>query len=119
MACVFCCRTGLTKEHVVPRWMGDVLARSQRDPEGRAPPRAAAITHVYEPPRGSRVAARSWSKGDPDLQVRAVCSSCNSGWMNDLESPARLILTALVQGRRLELEPDDQASLAAGHLRLS
>jgi len=113
MTCVFCGGSELTKEHVVPRWTGPVLAGSQRDAEGGTPSSAAKINHLYEPPPGASVAPRNWSKGEPDLQVREVCGECNSGWMNDLEAGARPILTELIQGRRLNLVPDDQSILAA------
>lgn len=110
---MFCGGSGLTKEHVVPRWTGPVLAASQRDAEGGTPPSAAKINHLYEPPRGASIAPRNWSKGGPDLQVREVCAQCNSGWMSQLETAARPILTELIQGRRLSLAPDDQVILAA------
>jgi len=113
MTCIFCGAAGLTKEHVIPRWTGIVLSGSQHDFGGHPPPPAARIMHLYEPPPGASVVARNWSKGNPDLQVGAVCGSCNSGWMNGLEGAARPILTELIQGRRLNPDSNDQASLAA------
>ena len=98
---------------MVPRWTGPVLALSQNDPAGTAPPSRAAITHLYEPPPGTSIAPRSWSKSNPDLQVREVCAGCNAGWMNDLETTARPVLNDLIQGRRLNLGQGDQSMLAA------
>ncbi len=44
--------------------------------------------------------------------VKAVCTNCNSGWMNDLEGQARPYLTKLIDGQQLELNRAEITMLA-------
>jgi hypothetical protein len=62
-------------EHVVPRWLGDVLHG-----EGE-------MTHSYADP-GAAEPSRSWTSISPDFKARVVCAECNNGWMSSLEGAA-------------------------------
>lgn len=46
------------------------------------------------------------------MRVRAVCSPCNNGWMNRIESDARPFLTALIEGSPIALDTDQLSSVA-------
>jgi hypothetical protein len=58
------------------------------------------------------IQAEQWTAIPFDLQVRAVCAPCNSGWMEDLEAATRPILTPMLEDRAVELGTDDQLVLS-------
>ncbi len=93
--CVFCDQAnGLTREHVWPDWLNDVF----RDPLGWT------ITHST-PDR-----AREWERQTPrlDQTVRRVCGKCNHGWMSDLEGEAKDLVTHMIFGNPIVLQPEHQ-----------
>lgn len=51
---------------------------------------------------------RRWTSSPFTATVRAVCDDCNHGWMSQLESIAKPILTPLIHGEARELSRDDQ-----------
>jgi hypothetical protein len=86
--CVMCAAAGgLTREHALPAWLGRVL-----DPIGEP------VRHRYEGPPGSGV-LREWHAVGVGVTVKAVCASCNNGWMAELESSAQAMLTPLILGQ--------------------
>jgi hypothetical protein len=91
-ACVFCGRTPVTREHLWPDWM-----RRAYGAEGAYP------HDVSEEVDGASVNEREWNQPPFSLTVRAVCGSCNSGWMSTIETQAKPLLERLLQyqGRRL------------------
>lgn len=85
-ACWWCGVGGpLTREHVVPSWMAKVLHG-----EG-------TMEHSYAEP-GEVEPARTWSKVSPDFKARVVCETCNSGWMEALETACRRRVGGMVAG---------------------
>ena len=93
--CVFCDQANdLTREHVWPDWLNDVLS----DPLGWT------ITHS-NPDR-----KREWERQTPrlDQTVRRVCGKCNHGWMSDLEGEAQELITHMLFGNPVKLDPDQQ-----------
>lgn len=84
--CVFCGTEGsLTKEHVVPRWFTNAIERS---PQGR---------FIHERENDVRVLSTREATSI-DIQVKAVCRACNSGWMSQLEATAQPLLLPLMAG---------------------
>jgi hypothetical protein len=98
--CAFCWRTGskVTKEHVVPRWVSKLLLT---DP-------ALEVEHTvgygYQYPRRSK---------ELDMQVRAVCGSCNHGWMGEMEAGVKAVLADPIVGRLSEPIPAKKHKLLA------
>jgi hypothetical protein len=57
--------------------------------------------------------ARRWTTEGFTATVRAVCDSCNHGWLSRLEAAAKPVLTPLILGQSVELSVDDQRLIAA------
>jgi hypothetical protein len=92
--CIFCTGTGLTKEHVFPDWLNDVLPRGKYNKHERL--------RSFDPARpGNPVvldATRIHQGGPANRRVRVVCGSCNSGWMGNLQDRAKPVLVPLIRG---------------------
>ena len=48
----------------------------------------------------------------PTFTVKAVCAGCNSGWMASLEGNTRAVLTSVVRGEAVRLEPASLVQIA-------
>jgi hypothetical protein len=97
--CVFCGTRKVSREHVIPKWVGKVLPRS---PESR-------WLHTSE----SDSSSERWETDALSFTVKRVCRPCNHGWMEtEIEVPARPILTPKIQGRPTELTPVAQERVA-------
>jgi hypothetical protein len=107
--CVFCGGTPLTREHVIPQWLTNVLPEQERfrgqDQQIVLSPPKAARSRIVLPHRQMRQPFNA-------VTVKAVCTTCNSGWMNDIEAAARPHLTGLIDGQRLELNRTEITALA-------
>jgi len=103
--CIFCGGAPRTREHVPPRWALDVLAAME-------PPGDQGWEAVYE--AGGLVESdRSYPMGGrPEVVVNAVCGTCNSGWMAEMEGRVRTILTPMIQGRQTPIAQEQQIEIA-------
>jgi hypothetical protein len=80
--CLFCDEKSATREHAWPKW----ILRSVSTGRGEH------ITAQFGPGEAPQV----WAGEKVALQVRRVCSGCNSGWMSDLESLAQPVIGPLI-----------------------
>lgn len=105
--CAFCGddRT-LTKEHVWPEWLIELLPPSK--PDGRN------IRVLSEGDSGGyRQKLRDEGPSGVDGTVRIVCENhCNNGWMSRLETEAKAIMEPLIFGRRAEMRLREQRLLS-------
>ena len=109
--CVFCDGDGkLTKEHVIPKWLGPVLYRVQ-PPTGHSPS-GKRFTHRFNPGPDDDSSSREWSTNEVDLVTNSVCEHCNNGWLHDLETEAMPVLTRLVMGEATDLSADEHKMVA-------
>lgn len=100
-SCVFCGGDGaLTREHVLPTWIHDVLEI------------AGPMKH-FVGQQQKREAKKL------DVTLRAVCSSCNTGWLSTLEGRTRSVLGPAMKGAPVSLSPADQALAAAWAVKTS
>jgi len=91
--CVLCGRPDVTKEHVFPQWLLDVIPRKGAIPGGK-------IIHRWDAPPGSESEDREWEAHQLTFQAKVVCQNeCNGGWMSKLENGARPFLEPMIQGR--------------------
>jgi hypothetical protein len=93
----------VNREHVVPKWLIKLLA-SEEEPEGRslfAADLSASSSELRV--TQSRPRARTL-----DIVVKAVCKSCNEGWMEKGQGPVR----TLVDGSTEALSAIDQELVA-------
>jgi hypothetical protein len=95
--CVFCGASKLNKEHVYPRWLRKATGNY-----------SGALT-IVATERGTMTRR---SEAPFDVTVKAVCPSCNNGWMRDLEEKARPLLTPMIHGDRLKLNHVGQRVVA-------
>jgi hypothetical protein len=107
--CAFCGSTEkISREHVWPRWASGHLAGDDTFTfyrhfvgDGFA---------LQEPER--------WAHKPFDLTVKAVCGSCNNGWMAQLESDAKeALFSSAFAGRGRVLHRGGQRTLAAWALK--
>jgi hypothetical protein len=116
MTCIFCEGGGkLTKEHVIPKWLGPVLLEA-RPPTGRSLG-GKLFTHRFNPGPNDDSPPREWSIDEVDLVTNSVCEECNNGWLHDLETKARPVLTRLVMGETADLSTDEQKTVATWSYR--
>lgn len=104
--CIFCDNLVDSKEHIWSQWMHDLL-------EGNLHGKYDRTTINREPDGREEI---SGPKGKPgnvfDIQVRAVCRSCNQGWMNAREQEVRPFLEPMIKGDPLSITADQLLALA-------
>lgn len=113
-SCVFCGRTsGFSKEHVWPQWLhpfGENLASRRWDHEAGFS--QTAVDTFTEMP--TVVTEKLGSV--LTMKTREVCSSCNNGWMSQLERQIKPLILALmdaaVGGWSVAISPDEAARLS-------
>ena len=109
--CVFCDVAGKrTKEHVIPLWLGPLLHRAQ--PTTGDSSTGKRFTHRFNPGPDDASPPREWSTDDVDLVTNSVCELCNSGWLHNLETEARPLLTRLILGEEADLSSAGQKTVA-------
>lgn len=102
--CVFCGNPGVSREHVLPRWLAVAFDRGdlQRG------------LHIA----ASEVAVRRHEQRLLDGTVKAVCKACNNGWMNRLEEGVRDFLPHMIKGHlAVSLTSQRLEALAAWSLK--
>lgn len=103
--CVWDGGSPLSGEHVVPRWLRDVLADAFGTRSG------CDIGFEFVTSTGQARAGR-YSAPKPEIVVNHACESCNTSWMAGLEAATQLILEPLARGQVSRLEVSEQATLA-------
>ncbi len=105
--CIFCgLRGNLSKEHFWPEW----LAPHLEPPESNA---HVTEFHSAEGKQPHRLERRSERQGSVTTKkIRAVCASCNNGWMSSLESNAKPVLLALMNRNQSTISLEESHALA-------
>lgn len=103
--CAWCGSTPLSREHLVPFWLGEILADAFGTDEGYD------FAFEFIGTDGNRT-ARSHPQRRPEVVVKAVCEDCNNGWMSKLEVEVRPFLEPMVRGEQVRLTVGDQVTLA-------
>lgn len=103
--CVWCGGRPLTREHLLPQWLSEVLVDLRPAPEG--------FDSAYESTLAGGVdVARTHPSLRPEMVVKTVCTSCNNGWMADLEGQVQPVLARLVRGEGADVSEAEQVALA-------
>lgn len=100
--CIFCGGERLTKEHLWPAWMRNVLGPS------------ISSSHSYAtggPLRLRKITDRTGSIQSRKLRI--VCAHCNNGWMSRLQSNVKDILVPLIRGQHILLNDADHHRISA------
>jgi hypothetical protein len=116
--CVFCGESGLSREHVMPRWVtrhwtGHDPTGPPVNPDQDAPHRLSTLEMVdgrLEPVMLRQYPSRP-ALHTGHITVRAVCKKCNNGWMAALETEAKPLITALMDHSRVRLTRNQAAAL--------
>lgn len=113
--CAFCGGSGLTKEHVIPRWLSGVLPEQARY---RGQDQATVLLHSERTVDGPH--HREMVETFNSLTVKAVCGPCNNGFMNGIEAAARPYLSAMICGNlALSISGDAATAIATWAVKTS
>jgi len=96
--CLFCPNRADSKEDIFSTWMTTEFTEFEGGfmPVTRT---ASALEKTW----------KNWTLAFST--IRAVCKSCNSGRMSQLETPAKLLLAEMVRGGEVRLTEVDQLTL--------
>lgn len=108
--CIFCGRSGLSKEHIFADWIKKYVPRTGTRTE-----------HIIEKatgvlPSGERtyehVPGKLNRPGDIASQkLRVVCEKCNNVWMSQIQTKSKPALLPLILGRWEAITPKDCAAI--------
>lgn len=104
--CVFCGGTPVTAEHLWPDW----LRRRESLRESRL--HVQVTQHLAQESE-----RREWTDHPFKMRAKAVCATCNTGWMSDLEQATIVLLDGMIDGRGRALHQTGQRTLAAWALK--
>lgn len=111
--CIFCGSGGLSKQHVIPDWMSDVVPVVQDGYEQNA---MATNSIVNRTLKSSVIVPdiRSMKRnGNPAQRtIRNVCIECNGGWISVVESKAKPYLERMIRGENISLTEQEQECVA-------
>lgn len=104
--CIFCGGEGkLSKEHIWPVWMHEYLYRQGDGGHSRG-----SNTFYDKKKVDSNIFKRQGHLST--IRIRAVCQSCNSGWMNELEQEVRPILEKILNSEEILISKEQQQVLS-------
>jgi len=108
--CIFCTKAKVSREHIVPVWAAEVLAKA------KPPPSRPGVRVVARHRRWSEGAeadvSQDWFAKRADFIVKCVCKECNGGWMSAIEDAAKPIVTMMIEDQRVVLDTEDQEKVA-------
>jgi hypothetical protein len=107
--CVFCGEPGLTKGHVWPDWLGNVLPQTASHHEQETGHFETFVPVIPGPEHSRRVFQGQARSRKP----RNTCKRCNSGWMSKIEQFAIPFAAPLIRGEPSLLSPIGQLAVAA------
>jgi hypothetical protein len=107
--CIFCGATGanvkITREHTFSDWINEALP-----PEIVGPDISCERCILHGPQAGT---VNTWpAKEVAGHKVRAVCTTCNNGWMSDLETAVGPLIEPMIKGDNASLTTDQQITVA-------
>lgn len=108
--CIFCQGTGLSKEHIFPKWMRTLL-----DTNGEAGHSVDRMN--ISPLLNTNIVTVTPASQDQqghlfNRRLRVVCKLCNGGWMSGVEASAKNVLAKLITGETMRLDADAQEKLS-------
>ena len=105
--CIFCGNGKLTAEHFWPEWASSLL------PNGRELS-YYDFASKFDRTTGRVDVTKNYKRQGSvtTKRLRVVCAPCNNGWMSQLESGAKPILSPMAKGAKLAITPEMQEKLA-------
>ncbi len=102
--CIFCGRPRLTREHVWADWLKRYIPKTAANYSY-----LSATLH----PAHSEFQRKKISGDLRSRKLRVVCTSCNTGWMSQLQERAKPYLLPLIHGDTTAFYTDAQQLLSA------
>jgi hypothetical protein len=93
--CLFCRGLPLTREHVLPKWLQEWSGQGIGE-------HSVSLGHEH----------KIFSAPPFSATLKAVCATCNNGWMSRLEAAAKGHLKGLILGEARTIETFNQPILA-------
>lgn len=104
--CLFCeTSNNMSREHLWSDWIKSLLPEDAKYHEFRA-------TYSGSEPKIIRESSRTRGGTTGSKKIKAVCTTCNTGWMSRIETEVKPILSALISGKPLLLTEEYQLILA-------
>lgn len=102
--CLFCLNPANSKEHVWANWLRAYVPRTQ-------------INHIETlvelDVTGEEQVTPIRKSGDPrSRKLKIVCTTCNNGWMSQVQDKAKPYLVRLIAGEKCELPRQARSALA-------
>lgn len=108
--CIFCGRTGMSKEHVWSDWLKALIPDISNHADQSEWFEFDSETNEFRP---KPVVRKDHQGSLAQRTVRKVCKDhCNSGWMADAVEAAKPIAAKLIQGAACYIDNDDRTKLA-------
>jgi hypothetical protein len=104
-ACMWCGRSPVTNEHLVPQWVSAIVSVVSPSDDGYD-------TRLVVSDGREQELQFDFASSLLNIAVKAVCTQCNSGWMNSLENEVRPVLGPLIRGEDVLLDVAKQLVLA-------
>ena len=102
--CIFCGQPAGSGEHGFPDWLNGVFPAQEVGPTDV---QFGSVTPIEN-------RQNTWStKKIASQRLKAVCGSCNTGWMSHMEGDTKPVLLPMVQGTPTTLTMLDQLAVAA------
>jgi len=99
--CIFCGGRVNSKEHAWPNWLVKLLKQT-------------ADEQVATDAQFAGGEVKRWVGVDAAIKFKNVCqTTCNGGWMSELEDRARPILTDMLMGKPVTLSATQQLTVSA------
>jgi hypothetical protein len=109
--CIFCRGTGKSREHVSPQWTHSLVP-----PQAGSFYKEKILGEILVADRKIQRYPASRIDVPIDLahvQVHGPCARCNSGWMSEIESAVRPIVTDMLSDNKRAISVSEQLSLAS------
>jgi hypothetical protein len=101
--CIFCERRPLSEEHLFPLWLRKIVPLT-------GPNKHTALIFNKDYDTDELVEGTMTFAGPPAArQFKIVCTSCNTGWMHELEEAVSPIISPLILGEKRILSEADQS----------
>lgn len=107
--CVFCGGFGLTKEHVIPKWIRPLLSDGPASHTRLTQTFAANPLKSKIPALGPEISRQGYLF---NTKLRMVCKDCNEGWLNTCEQEIKPTLSKLIVGEHVFLDKAAQAKIS-------
>lgn len=105
--CIFCGGERMSKQHVLPNWLGEYFPKKQNDVK------VQRLVYIEKQQESMKVqpVIRKKQGHLGTLKIRNVCQNCNNGWMSKLEESVKPIVENLIKGQVVGLSKKDQDAL--------